>query len=338
MRDMRKESGNRCVDVCNGDADGLCSILQWRMHEPKEATMLALLDCDTSLVGRVHTRPGDEFLMCDIPMEPNRSTLLQLLAGGARVQYFNHQVTEEIPWHPLLQTTVDFSRDACTSLIVDRLLGGKYRGWAVVGAYGKHLTHVADKLAMDMGLVADVRAQLRELGELISYNALVPHEDDACIAPARLYEHLSRYPSPTDFLRSEPIISELDSVRRDDLYRATELTPYWQDAYACVYVLPDAPWAHRVAGGLDKAIAAREPTRAHAFLCPAGDTHFRVTVHAARNTSVGSFGVDDAEMGSVRPRAWVIHHLPHDEIDHFIRAFSASRWGRLRSPVFRALH
>lgn len=94
MHDLRKRSGNRCVDICTGEADGLCSILQGRLHAPKESTILALLDAVSRLVDRVHTRPGDEFLMGYIPIEPNRSTLLQLLKAGARVQNFNHHVTD----------------------------------------------------------------------------------------------------------------------------------------------------------------------------------------------------------------------------------------------------
>lgn len=335
--ESRKESGSRCVDVCNGDADGLCSILQWRRHEPKASTIVTLLRHEASLWGRVHTRPGDEFLLCDIPLEPNRATLLQLLNGGARVHYLNHHDTEDIPWHPQLQATVDSSHEACTSLIVDRLLGGKYRDWAVVGAYGDQLTRVANRLASGLGFMKDVRTRLRELGELISYNACVPHEKDAYLAPARLYERLSRYPGPLDFLQSESLVAELNAVRLEDLNKASALTPYWQDACACVYVLPDAPWAHRVASSLYYRIAAAEPQRAHAFLRPLKDGYFEAKVHAARNAGADLPKPEHTERASRRPRAWVIEHLPNGEIDHFIRAFSASQWGRLRSPIFRAL-
>jgi hypothetical protein len=337
MHDLRKRSGNRCVDVCNGDADGLCSILQWRLHEPKESTILALLDAESSLVGRVHTRPGDEFLICDIPIEPNRSTLLQLLKAGARVQYFNHHVTDDIPYHPGLRATIDFCKDASTSLTVDRLLGGKYREWAVVGAYGKRSTHAADALAVDMGMTSDTKTRLRELGKLISYNACATHEKNACIAPSKLYESLSRYRDPMEFLRSESLASELDAVRRDDLAKASVLPPYWQDANACVYVLPDTPWAHRVACGLDEELAANDPTRAYAFLCNNGTGGFNVKVRAARSEWPLQHSSQAPQAGCERPRSWAIDHLPDGELSHFIRAFSASRWGRLRSPVFRAI-
>jgi len=329
MREMRKGSGSRCVDVCNGDADGLCSVLQWRLHDTRESTILTLLNNETSLAGRVHTRPGDEFLICDVPLEPNRSTLKKLLDGGARVQYVNHQFTDDVPWHPQFQATVDSSENACSSLIVDRLLHGKYREWALVGTYGKRLTLVADQLATDMGLLGNDKIRLRELGELISYNACVANVKDACIEPAALYDRLSRYPQPMDFLKSESLICEIDAVRREDIYRASELTPYWQDVDASVYVLPDTPWAHRIASGLDQRIAADDPTRAHAFLRPVENGHFDVKVRAARSAA--------AAIRGERPCAWVVEHLPQGEIDHFIRAFSACRWGRLRSPVYHSI-
>ncbi len=336
MQDLRKRSGKRCIDVCNCDADGLCSILQWRLHEPKESTILALMDAEASLVGRVHTRPGDEFLMCDIPIEPNRSTLLQLLQAGARVQYFNHYVTDEIPYHPGLRATIDACKQTSTSLTVDRLLGGKFRKWAVVGAYGKRTTYAAESLALEMGIGSDTRARLRELGKLISYNACATHERNACIPPSQLYERLSQYRDPLEFLRSESLASELDAARRDDLAKASALAPFWQDENACVYVLPDTPWAHRVACGLDEELAANNPTRAHAFLCDDGKGGFSAKVRVARSEWPREPSSHGPAAGCERPRLWVIDHLPAGELNHFIQAFSASRWGRLRSPVFRA--
>jgi hypothetical protein len=57
-------------------------------------------------------------------MDCNRSALLRLLACGAKVQYFDHHVADEIARHPRLHATVDFSRGVCTRLVVDRVLGG----------------------------------------------------------------------------------------------------------------------------------------------------------------------------------------------------------------------
>lgn len=77
-------------------------------------------------------------------------------APRARVQHFDHHVADEITRHPHLHAKVDFSRGVCTSLVVDRVLGGQYRGLA---------------LGLGLGLGAEARVRLRQLGELIRYNA-----------------------------------------------------------------------------------------------------------------------------------------------------------------------
>ena len=41
------------IDVCNGDADGLCAVLQWRLHTPAAATLVTGLKRDIALLERV---------------------------------------------------------------------------------------------------------------------------------------------------------------------------------------------------------------------------------------------------------------------------------------------
>jgi hypothetical protein len=335
---MAQKTDTKSVDICIGDANGLCSLLQWRLHQPKQSSTLALLGRESRLDGLIQASPGDDVLLCDIPMQANRSTLMQLLDSGAQIQYLSHQIGEESLWHPQLQYIEDAPQDSCTSLMVDRILDGKYRQWALVGAYGKRCNASADKLASSVGLPAHERARLRELGELINYNACSVDGQNACIPPVDLYSLMSGYQQAMDFLQSESVASELESVRREDLERAEQIAPYWQDAHASVYVLPDTPWAHRVAGGLGTHLSANEPTRAHAFLRPAANGCFMTRVHAARNNPNGGLTFTDAQADDDCQRAWVIEHLPDQEIDHFISAFSACRWGQLRTPFFRARH
>lgn len=335
---MVEKIDTKGVDVCIGDANGLCSLLQWRLHQPKQSSTLALLGHESRLDGLVHSRAGGDVLLCEIPMQANRSTLMQLLDSGAQIQYLSHQIGDEPLWHPQLQYIEDAPQDRCTSLMVDRILDGRYRQWALVGAYGKHCNAQADKLAASNGLSAHARTQLRELGELINYNACSVDGKNACIPAVELYSVMSGYQQAMDFLQSEPVVGELESVRREDLARAVQIAPYWQDAHASVYVLPNAPWAHRVASGFGKHISAKEPTRAHAFLRPAANGSFMTRVHAARSAPADGLTFPGSQADDDYQRTWVIEQLPDQEIDHFISAFSACRWGQLRSPVFRARH
>ena len=243
------------IDVCNGDADGLCAVLQWRLHAPQPARLVTGLKRDIALLERVQAQAGDELLVCDVSLRRNLLPLLRLLRAGVSVRYFDHHAPGEVPAHPLLQAHIDVAGDTCTSLLVDRCLGGRYRAWAVVGAFGDNLTGVADRLATDLGLPVEERRRLQTLGEAINYNAYGDSEQDVLLPPARLYERLLRYPDPLAFLAHEPVAAELAARRQSDLQQAQSLAPHFQDARASVYVLPDAPWSRRVSGSLSNALA-----------------------------------------------------------------------------------
>ena len=217
-------------DVCNGDADGLCAALQWRLHEPAPATLLTGLKRDIALLERVHANAGDEVNVFDLSMQRKRAALLGLLGVGVRVRYFDHHAVRDIPSHPLLEVQVDCASDVRTSLLVDRRIGGTFRAWALVGAYGDNLAGVADRLAADGGIGSMDSARLRWLGEAINYNAYGDDERDVCIAPARLYAVMARYRDPRDMLAQEGIADEIDTRRRADLRQALAWPAHRQDA------------------------------------------------------------------------------------------------------------
>ena len=314
------------IDVCNGDADGLCSVVQWRLHEPQAARLITGLKRDIELLDRVQAVDGDKLLVCDLSMRRNLLPLMRLLASGVSVLYFDHHKVDEIPLHPLLDAHIDVASDTCTSLLVDRYLGGKFRAWAVVGAFGDNLTGVAEGLAVDFGLSFKDRRRLQSLGESINYNAYGDSERDVHINPKHLYEILVRYPDPLNFLEREVIGRELDALRQDDLRRAQALLPYLQDDRVSVYLLPDAPWSRRVSGSLSNILACAEPLRAHALLRPTVSGDFVVSVRAPLCSPVGAAEFCRSFGGDGRAGAAGIDHLPGHQLERFIDAFSGTRW------------
>lgn len=140
------------VDVCNGDADGLCAVVQWRLHEPRIARFITGLKRDIELLKDVDAARGDQILVCDLSMQRNLQPLLRLLDAGASVRYFDHHKVDHIAPHPLLEAHIDVTSGTCTSLLVDRHLGGRFRAWAIVGAFGDNLAPVASRLAAALGL------------------------------------------------------------------------------------------------------------------------------------------------------------------------------------------
>lgn len=318
----------RRYDICNGDSDGLCAAVQWRLHRPGTATLVTGLKREIALLERV---PADasapaEVNVFDISMQRNLTALQTLLDAGVRVNYFDHHTVEAIPAHPLLDAHVDRSSDVCTSLLVDRYLGGAYRAWALVGAYGDNLPDVADRLAEASGIGPGDRTRLRLLGEAINYNA---YGDDACdvrIAPARLYTILSRYADPREMLVHESIAGEIDDLRRADLERARVLAERTDSASGSVHVLPDAPWSRRVLGSYANELANAEPGRAHAVMRLQGQLGYMVSVRAPLASPHGADVLCARFGGSGRPRAAGVDALEPQAQARFFDAFAANAW------------
>ena len=316
------------IDVCNGDADGLCALVQWRLHQPVTARLVTGLKRDIELLQRVQAQPGDHVLVCDVSMRRNRLALLRLLHSGVHVRYFDHHEPGEAVLHPLLDAHINTASGVCTSFLVNGYLLGAHQAWALVGAYGDNLAPAAHALAAGMGLGLEDRQRLQRLGESINYNAYGDSVQDVHMAPERLYEILIRYRDPLDLVWNEPVALELDTLRQDDLARATALKPQWDSATGRVYLLPDAPWCRRVVGVLANALAASQPQCAHAILQPGGVGTLRVSVRAPLSASGGAAALCRQFGGDGRAGAAGIDHLPASEVERFVAAFSVVRWGQ----------
>lgn len=316
-------------DVCNGDADGLCATLQWQLHRPAPARLVTGAKREIELLERVNAAPGDEVCVFDLSMQRNAGALARLLAAGVRVRWFDHHAAGEVPRHPLLDARLDAASDTCTSLLVDRALGGAHRAWALVGAYGDNLGAVADALALRSGLGDGERAALRRLGEALNYNAYGDDVHELHIAPATLYETMARYADPRRMLAREGVVDELDALRAQDLARAQAVAPHWQGPAGAVHLLPDAAWSRRVLGSFANALANAQPARAHAVLAPQRGGGYAVSVRAPLAAPAGAHALCSRFGGGGRARAAGIDGLPRGELARFVAAFAAARWGEL---------
>lgn len=314
------------IDVCNGDADGLCALVQWRLHTPQLAQLITGLKRDIELLQHVQAMPGDQVLVCDLSLQRNRQPLLRLLAAGVAVRYFDHHTPGKIPRHPLLETHIEVSSATCTSLLVDQYLGGQFRAWALVGAFGDSLVQTARNLAQALGLTTQDCQRLQSLGESINYNAYGDTEQDVYIPPAQLYPLLLRYRDPLMFLDHEPIGGELNARRQADLQQAQTLSPVQPSPQTRLYFLPPAPWSRRVMGCLGNALAQAEPACAHALLRASATGDWVVSVRAPLNAPAGAAALCRLFGGDGRAAAGGIDHLPSAQLASFMAAFSAHRW------------
>jgi oligoribonuclease NrnB/cAMP/cGMP phosphodiesterase (DHH superfamily) len=139
-------------DVFNGDADGICALHQLRLVEPRTSTLVTGVKRDIALLKRVSAGSGDRVTALDISLNKNREPLLRLLDAGAVVDYFDHHQADDIPLHPHLHAYIDTGAEWCTSLLVNRHLGGKHLIWAVVAAFGDNLADAACAAAAPLDL------------------------------------------------------------------------------------------------------------------------------------------------------------------------------------------
>ncbi|MFM0511704.1 acetyltransferase [Paraburkholderia sp. RL17-373-BIF-A] len=324
-------------DVFNGDADGICALHQLRLTKPLRSLLITGVKRDVQLLARVPVRSGISVTVLDISLDSNRAALLALLRQGVEVEYFDHHFSGAIPEHPNLRPYIDTTPEVCTSLLVDRHVGGQHRLWAIVGAYGDNLSHAARTLAESRMLQPEQVEQLRELGESINYNAYGDTETDLLIPPAKLYEILLPYSDPFNFTANEPIAQALHDARRQDMDLAQRLPPHATLMSGAIYVLPNEPWARRVRGAFGNFLATSFPDRAYAVLSQTAQGDYTVSVRAPL---ANPYGAADLCMrfatGGGREAAAGIGRLPHDHLREFTIAFEEAFAGGSRARAVSA--
>ena len=309
-------------DIFNGDADGICALQQLRLEEPRTSVLVTGVKRDVRLLDRVTAAAGDELTVLDISLQANTAGLKRLLESGARLRYFDHHAAGEVPRHPNLAAYIDTASDTCTSLIVDRCLEGRQRAWAVVAAFGDNLPGPARRAAAELDLEAADIERLRELGEFINYNAYGETVEDLHYHPADLFETLSHYADPRDFINGEPVFEVLRHALGDDTERAAALVPQAAGEGSALYVLPDEAWCRRIHGFFANQLALRHPKRAHALLVSRRGG-YTVSVRAPVQSPRGADALClKFETGGGRQAAAGINRLPETDYARFAAEFS----------------
>jgi len=307
-------------DVFNGDADGICALHQLRLATPRDSVLVSGVKRDIALLHRVDARPGDSVTALDISVAVNRPALVALLERDVRVEYFDHHFAGELPIHSNLTAVIDPSPGVCTGMLVDRHLGGRYRIWAVVAAFGDNLPGEGRALAGGLRLSDPQIQDLRVLGETLSYNGYGDAEADLIVHPAALYRTLHRYTDPFDFMQVESIYRTISESRYVDLGRAQVAEPETRLSGATIYILPDEPWSRRVRGVWANELAQDFPDLAHAVLTRNAEGGYTVSVRAPLRKGTGADALcRKFATGGGRVAAAGINHLPQDQLPEFVR-------------------
>ncbi len=314
------------IDVFNGDADGICALIQLRLAEPViNATLVSGVKRETALLNKVSVQANDFVTVLDVSLKKNRLALDTILQQGAFVFYVDHHETGEIPAYPNLKMIINTAEDTCTSLLVDHYLSGKYRAWALTGAFGDNLLAKAEELAKILSLTTKQFEQLKSLGTCLNYNSYGSSIADLHFAPDRLYQSLAIYKSPFEFINDNPVIYEkLLCSYYDDMTQAQRILPEYLTNKVSVTILPDDAWARRVSGVLGNHLANLYPEQAHAVMSVNSQGGYLVSVRAPLINPVGADELCSLfSTGGGRKRAAGINHLPSDQLAFFMSTFSA---------------
>ncbi|THB79145.1 MAG: acetyltransferase [Desulfobulbaceae bacterium] len=314
---------NHNYDVFNGDADGICALHQLRLSDPEPtAELITGVKRDINLLTRIENVTNSRITVLDISMDTNREALVGVLENGNEVRYIDHHYAGEIPDSPLLTAHIDVSPERCTSLIVDQLLWGKYRLWAICGAYGDNLHAVAASMAEQEHLDQQQSAQLCEIGELLNYNGYGARLRDLYFAPDQLYLDVQTFENPFDYYHGSDCLKTLQLGFKSDMDLALSQPEFATRGRNRVFRFPDNPWARRVSGVFANLKARENPDGAHALITENNDDTLRISVRAPVNnrrdadTLCRSFPT-----GGGRAGAAGINALPAEKLTHFLNEF-----------------
>ena len=312
-------------DIFNGDADGICSLVQLRNAQPMDSILVTGVKRDIKLLEKIDADNGDQLTVLDISMDKNKAALLSVLEAGAEVFYCDHHVAGDIPEHSSLDALINTAPDICTSLLVNSRLKSAFAAWAVVGAFGDNLDRSAEALAKSLQLSDSELQKLRNLGIYINYNGYGSSLQDLHFEPAQLYRLLSSHTDPLDFINGDTeSFGKLEQGYHDDMRRAAEASVLKENSVCAAYLLPDEKWARRVSGVYGNSLANQSPDRAHAVLTERPDNTYLVSVRAPlQNKTAADQLCMEFPTGGGRKAAAGINALPEDMLQQFLDRLEA---------------
>ena len=314
-------------DLFNGDADGICALIQLRLAEPKESTLVTGIKRDNKLLKKISAQAGDRITVLDVSMAKNTAALQAALNAGAHVFYADHHQAGEVPVSQNLQAHINTAANTCTSLIVNALLNGRFEEWAIVAAFGDNITIVAEKLCEKAGYSTEQIVSLRTLGVCMNYNGYGASLDDLFYHPAELYRIAIQYTSPFDFIACKAeVYSQLKNGYEQDMKKALSVKAFHENEKAAMFILPNEKWARRISGVLGNELANRFPSRAHAILTKQvkkmdGEVTYLVSLRAPKINPVGMDVIANRFSGGGRKGAAGIDALRESQILELMECF-----------------
>ena len=133
-------------DFFNGDADGIISLHQYRMHYPHHSKLFTGVKRDVKLLRHCTEVRNSMITVFDVSLLSNADYIKPILDNENHVRWFDHHEPGETNLGDKFKIYVDVDPNCCTNILVDKYLDGLYRPWTLCGAYGDNLHEQANKL------------------------------------------------------------------------------------------------------------------------------------------------------------------------------------------------
>ena len=282
----------------NGDADGICSMVQWGLVHGIDGNTVTGVKRDIELLKKINPENGDEIIVMDISLARNHSKASELIQSDIKMTWFDHHLAGE----PIvgLEAHIDTSSDVCTARIVESYLGVK-SDWAQVALHGDGLSEHSSK------------PEFKELGELLNYNGYGADLEDLHFHPDELMRICLESQTPASFLQT-PTFEALRNGFNTDMENVDSVVEI--DG---VYMLPNEAWARRVVGVMAHRINSTGPGP-HVIAIDKGDV---LQISLRGRNGIGEicamFG------GGGRETAGGIDALPKDEVTALMNEVNSRR-------------
>lgn len=313
------------IDVFNGDADGIFSLIQLRKVKLVAATEQLLISGvkrDISLVQQISAEQAQNatITVLDISFDKNNIALEPLLPLADTVFYCDHHQAKSLFSHPKLTALIDTAPTECTALLINQYLGNAQPLWAVTAAFGDGLDKPAVALAQQLGLTGEQQAQLKQLGMLVNYNGYGACEADLHFAPAALYQQLFAYDSPFAVIADvQSPFAVLKAGYDADLASARACQPLSDNTAVLAVQLDNAPWATRISGSYGNILAAENPDKAVVIASSNADGSLTISLRAPKNNPYGAADIcSKFPTGGGREGAAGVNNLAANGLSDFL--------------------
>ena len=307
-------------DFFNGDADGIISLHQYRMHYPQDSEVFTGVKRDVKLLRHCTNIENSKFTVFDISLLSNRDYVNTILNKGNTIRWFDHHEPGDIDLGDDFEIFVDADPNCCTNILVDKFLEGLYRPWTICGAYGDNLHEQAEKLNPCFN--ASSMSQLKEIGETLNYNGYGNEESDLTVHPKDVYLDIKNYESPFQYRDKSEVYSKIHTQMKSDEAELSSSEIMHDTQTGKVILLPDSKASIRYSGIYSNEQTTNNPDKAFAILTLVDGENYRISIRSPKTNPYGASKLAlQFPTGGGREKAAGVNELPKSELNQFIEKF-----------------